>query len=227
MRDAKVISRKSVLIVIYPETMLPKADRELIQIVDAATADAARRSGDWLKCRPGCTQCCIGVFAISQLDAMRLREGLAQLQTSDPERAAAVRLRAADSRLRLSDQFPGDTKSGMLDDAKNEADQERFDSFANSEPCPVLDPNTGTCDLYGHRPMTCRVFGPPIRSQEGIGVCELCFDGASEEEILAAELNTDWASREDALIAEAERVVGLSGKTIVAFALTTEPPIAT
>jgi len=198
--------------------MLMKTDADLVQIVDAATADAARRSGNWLKCRPGCTQCCIGVFAISQLDALRLRAGLRDLQQSDPARAAAVRLRAERSRLRLSAQFPGNPVTGILDDAH----QDRFEDFANDEPCPVLDPVTGTCDLYAARPMTCRVFGPPIRSEDGIGVCELCFDGASEKEILAAELNMVWTPLEDALNAEAGEYSGNAGSTIVAFALNRE-----
>ena len=72
--------------------------------------------------------------------------------------------------------------------------------------------------------MTCRIFGPPIRSQDGIGVCELCFDGASEAEILAAELCTNWANIEDSLNTQAEEQTGRSGGTIVAFALLTEPP---
>jgi hypothetical protein len=65
--------------------LFPRAkDRALIQIVDAALAEAARRSGEWLVCRPGCTQCCIGVFPINQLDALRLRRGLAELQKLRP-----------------------------------------------------------------------------------------------------------------------------------------------
>jgi hypothetical protein len=69
--------------------MLPPRDRELVQIVDAALADSARRSGDWLVCRKGCTQCCMGVFAINQLDAERLKQGMAELHTHDPERPAS------------------------------------------------------------------------------------------------------------------------------------------
>jgi hypothetical protein len=57
--------------------MLPAGDHELVQILDAALADTARRSGEWLVCKPGCTQCCVGVFAINQLDAARLQQGLA------------------------------------------------------------------------------------------------------------------------------------------------------
>jgi Fe-S-cluster containining protein len=202
----------------YADNMLMTADAELVQIVDAATADAARRSGTWLKCRPGCTQCCIGVFAISQLDALRLREGLRELERSDPTRASAVRLRAQQSRLRLSPQFPGGCATGILHDSSDD----QFEDFGNDERCPVLDPATGTCDLYAARPMTCRVFGPPIRSEDGVGVCELCFDGASEKEILDAELNMNWSPLEDALNVETEEEAGQHGNTIVAFALTCE-----
>src|ERR1700760_3723742 len=99
----------------YSETMLPAGDQHLVQIVDAATADAARRSGDWLKCRPGCTQCCVGVFSITQLDAVRLRSGLADLDHSDAARAAAVRERARQSIDRLRIDFPGNAETGQLD----------------------------------------------------------------------------------------------------------------
>ena len=194
--------------------MLPSGDNQLVQIVNAATADAARRSGDWLKCRPGCTQCCIGVFPISQLDALRLRHGLSDLERTDALRADAIRRRARESAARLKPDFPGNFETGQLDE-----DNPSFTGFANDEPCPVLDPTTGTCDLYAARPTTCRVFGLPIRSADGIGVCELCFDGASDAEILSAELQTDWTSLEENLNTEAERNTGRTGSTIVAFAL--------
>ena len=69
-------------------------DREFIQIVDAALAEAVQKSGAWLVCRPGCCECCLGPFAITQLDAARLRTGLQELATKDPARAARVRQRA-------------------------------------------------------------------------------------------------------------------------------------
>jgi len=83
--------------------LCPRAkDRALIQIVDSALAEAARRSGEWLVCRPGCTQCCIGVFPINQLDALRLRRGLTELQKLAPERADRVRERAREAVARLT-----------------------------------------------------------------------------------------------------------------------------
>lgn len=191
------------------------SDHQLVQIVDAATADAARRSGQWLHCRLGCTQCCIGIFSITQLDAARLREGLAALDLEAPEKAVAVRRRVADSVRRLTPGFPGNPVTGQLEES-----DPRYDDFANDEPCPALDPATGACDLYAARPITCRVFGPPIRSEGGIGVCELNFDGASEDEILAAELDTTWSALETSLNAEAESESCVSGSTTVAWALT-------
>lgn len=196
---------------------LPRQDRALVQIVDSALADAAYRSGTWLVCRPGCTQCCFGVFAINQLDAVRLREGLRQLEDCAPERAARVRQRARDAVSRLSQEFPGDPITGLLDEG--EEAEERFAEFANDEPCPALDLETGLCELYESRPMTCRVFGPPIRSDDGLGVCELCFQGATDAEIAACEMNADPENLESALVEELEKTTGVHGQTIVAFCL--------
>lgn len=194
---------------------LPAGDRRLVQIVDSALADATSKSGDWLHCHAGCTQCCVGTFAISQLDALRLRQGLAEVALHDPERAARIRQRARQSLARILADFPGDPVTGILD--QGESAEERFSGFANDEPCPVLDPHTGRCDLYGSRPITCRAFGPPVRSEEGLGVCELCFKGASVEEIAACEMQVDPDDLESELLKELENTSGARGRTIVAF----------
>jgi Fe-S-cluster containining protein len=198
--------------------MFPQAnDQALIQIVDSALAEATRRSGGWLVCRPGCTQCCIGVFPINQLDALRLRRGLADLEERAPERADRVRERARGAVARLSPDFPGDPVSGLLDEGQETS--QRFADFANEEPCPALDPETGNCELYESRPMTCRVFGPPVRSEDGLGVCELCYQGASDEEIAACEMKPDPDDLESALVKRLEDNSGVKGNTIIAFCL--------
>jgi Fe-S-cluster containining protein len=205
-----------------PLPRLPARDQALIQIVDAALADTARRSGAWLACRPGCTQCCVGVFAIHQLDALRLQNGLAKLEKLDRGRAARIRERAQDSVQRLAAQFPGDVKTGVLDAdvfKPGSKAEERFAEFANDEPCPVLDPETGLCELYNARPMTCRTFGPPVRSEGGLGVCELCFHGATDEQILACEMVADPDDLEGKLLAKVEKAREVHGQTIVAFAV--------
>lgn len=198
-------------------SLLPHQDQKLMQILDAALASAERRSGEWLICKPGCTPCCIGVFAIDQLDALRLKAGLVELEAADPHRALRVRERARQSMARIGPEFPGDVGTGVLGDDDQAA--ANFEEFANFEPCPALDPERGTCDLYQWRPITCRVFGPPVRSDGGVGVCELCYHGASTEEIESCEMNLDEVNPLQAeLVAELEKS-GNAGRTIVAFAL--------
>lgn len=200
---------------------LPGRDRELVQIVDAAFADAARRSGEWLVCRLGCTQCCHGAFAINQLDAARLAEGMEALHQQNPNLAKEIERRAASWIAEHGSAFPGDRETGHL--GTGDAEQERFEGYANDAACPALDPTTGRCDVYAWRPMTCRVFGPPIRSAndegvEGLAHCELCFGGASPEQIQDCEMRVPHDLERDLL-----DEMGSDYETIVAFALLGKP----
>jgi Fe-S-cluster containining protein len=191
---------------------------DLIQIVDAALASATLRSGPHLVCRPGCTQCCVGVFPIAHQDAARLCTGLDLLTLADPPRAARIHTRVAQSLTRLDPWFPGDVATGIL--GEDEQSTTLFEEFANDEPCPVLDPATGTCDLYAHRPILCRTFGPPARTEEGdLAACELCFTHATTEEIAACELDPAIPALESASNQAFNVTHNLHGETLIAYAL--------
>jgi Fe-S-cluster containining protein len=193
---------------------LPAKDRQLVQIMDAALADAAKRAGEWLVCRLGCTQCCHGAFAISELDAQRLSKGMATLRDWNPDLAAEIERRAEAWIGKHGADFPGDPRTGVLGESDEE--RERFEEFANEAACPALDPASGRCDVYQWRPMTCRVFGPPVRMGDGdaLGHCELCFVGASEGEVKACEMVVP-----NELEAEVRKEIEAKGETLVAFAL--------
>jgi len=67
--------------------------------------------------------------------------------------------------------------------------------------------------------MTCRVFGPPVRAAgddgaEGLGHCELCFIGATAEQVAACEMPVPHE-----LEAELVEEMGANAETVVAFAL--------
>jgi hypothetical protein len=68
--------------------------------------------------------------------------------------------------------------------------------------------------------MTCRVFGPPIRMDAGmgdgmaLGHCELCFVGASKDEVAACEMAVP-NELETGLVDE----IGVGRETVVAFAV--------
>jgi Fe-S-cluster containining protein len=197
---------------------LPAGDTQLVQIMDLALADAAHRAGDWLACRPGCTQCCHGAFAINALDGARLRAGMEALRAADPGTAEAIERRIQSWIAQHGPEFPGDPATGLL--GTSDEDQARFEDFANDAACPALNPATGLCDVYEWRPMTCRVFGPPTRMEDGddqiasLGCCELCFVGASDSEITACEMLVP-RELEAQLVAETEK----ADQTVVAFAL--------
>ena len=167
-----------------------RGDHKLIQIVDSALADATRRSGHWLVCRPDVPNAASAPSPSINSTRSACSGASPTWSKRDPKRAA--RIRAACSRRPLPawhPTFPA-TPSPESCDEGEEADQQ-FAEFANDEPCPVLDPATGLCELYESRPMTCRVFGPPVRSEDGLGVCELCFQGASDKQIAACEMKPD------------------------------------
>ena len=190
----------------------------LIQIVDSAAAEAARRGGDWVVCRAGCHECCIGCFAISQSDTLRLQQGLRELAASDPQRATRVVQRARATVASYAGQFPGDPATGLL--GQDDDSAARFEDFGNEDACPALDPETGTCDLYAWRPVTCRTFGPAIRlNSDSVDTCELCYRGATDEEIVSRVVEVDFEQEAADLEREAEAVTGLRGETIIAFAL--------
>jgi Fe-S-cluster containining protein len=200
---------------------LARADRRLLQVIEEAMSEAAARAGERLACRPGCTECCHGPFPINGLDAARLRRGLAELTARDPDRAAAVTARAQAQLRPLMEDFPGDAASGRLDDS--DAADAYFERHG-AVPCPALDPATGCCDLYAHRPLSCRTFGPPVRiGDSALPPCRLCFQGAAADEIETCRVAPDPHGVEDRMVWRFQA----EGETLIAFALAGDSPAAT
>jgi Fe-S-cluster containining protein len=201
-----------------PGKDLERADRRLLQVVDEAMAEAAARAGDRLACGPGCTECCHGPFPINALDARRLRAGLALLADREPERAAAVVVRAQRLLPLLRRAFPGNPATGILEDSGLEEDTDADEYFSRHAevPCPALDPATGRCELYAWRPLSCRTFGPPVRIGEAdLPPCRLCFVDATDEEIEACRVEPDPHGLEDRMVDRFHA----SAETLIAFAL--------
>jgi Fe-S-cluster containining protein len=142
---------------------------------------------------------------------------MSTLRATDSALAATIELRARAWLAEHGLDFPGDRESGIL--GESSADQARFEDFANNAACPALDPSTGRCDVYAWRPMTCRVFGPPIRATgengaEGLGHCELCFIGATPDQVAVCEMPVPHELETELL-----KEIGSKDETVVAFAL--------
>lgn len=116
--------------------------------------------------------------------------------------------------------YPGDPATGEL------FDEDALPDAMAELPCPALDPATGRCDLYSSRPITCRTFGPATRVENGaVAACELCYSGASEEEITACAVEIDSDGLENKILGVLE-AEDECGKTIVAYALSSGFPIS-
>ncbi len=202
-------------------TSLKAGDRRLLALVDAALDRARTAAGAHLVCQSGCTPCCFGPFAITQLDAWRLREGLRALAETEPGLAAAVRGRAAAAVTRQAHAF-GAGRAGVF---ATEAEEERFYETFASDPCPALDPDSGACTVYAWRPVACRTYGPPVRmGGDDLPPCPLCFKGAAREETEAARQTIEVGHVEDPVTDRVEQATGRRGMTTIAFAITGDPP---
>jgi len=129
--------------------------RTLLETVDDWFQRCAREFGRDIRCRPGCSQCCRGLFDITLLDARLLRQGFEQL----PESTQNIVLPKARARLaELQRLWPDFNEpyvlNGMPDAMWTEMPEDDL------TPCPLLD-DTGCCLVYSWRPMTCRLHGLP------------------------------------------------------------------
>ena len=124
---------------------------------------------DQLPCRQGCSHCCHGTFAVTVLDHMHIQRGMALLPPVTREEIA-TRARAQTSSMETA--FPRLTRSGYIDDWADEELDHLVTRFSYL-PCPALDQN-GSCLIYAHRPMTCRMMGLPVE-REGLveGACDV------------------------------------------------------
>jgi Fe-S-cluster containining protein len=200
------------------EGTIAAADGVLIRSIDSALASAYARAGPWMACRPGCDPCCLGPFEITQLDALRLRRGITELHRCDPRRARRILTRARAAWRQMRDSFPGNPDTGVL--SEDEEAQERFFTIFEPVPCPALDPRTRTCDLYIWRPITCRAFGPPVQcGPERFRICDLCFQGAPDEEIRRCSVDLDPEGLEVELLDRLARETGAAGLTIIPWVL--------
>ena len=201
-----------------PDDALARLDGDLLKVIDTRLADGARRGARWLACRLGCTECCIGPFPINRLDVRRLQRGLKELEARDPGRAAAVVDRSRAAIAQLSEDFPGNARTGLL--SGDEDAEDRYFVRSAEIPCPALDPATGGCDLYAHRPVSCRDYGLPMRfGRKDLPSCRLCFVGAPPAEIETCRLDPDPDKIEGLILDRAEKAGEPKGETIVAYAL--------
>ena len=143
-------------------------------------ARLARKTDEWfhrasaallgqVPCRVGCSQCCLGLFPVTRLDADLLHEGLAQLPV---DKRTLIQQRASAQVSALETAYPNLLASSALDgwsDGEIDHAVSRFDQ----DRCPALS-DDGLCSLYAYRPLTCRSMGIPTQAGQMVeGACRV------------------------------------------------------
>lgn len=139
-----------------------------------------QKSDDWfararaslpgaLPCRQGCCRCCHGPFGITRLDVAEIQRGLATLDLPARE---DIRRRALRQAREIESAFPQLTRSVWLDEWPDAALDDLARRFRDL-PCPALQED-GSCRVYRFRPVTCRLMGIPVESDQiSVGACEV------------------------------------------------------
>ena len=184
-----------------------KTDFVILETVAAAIAESHARAGKWIACRAGCSECCSVLFPITMQDAERLRRGLVMAST---DLRADIVGRARDLWAKIGPDFPGE--SGVF--RANEEWQEWFLTRHKGHACAVVDPATGACRLYEHRPVACRLYGHLIQIGEEVQtICRYCFQGATTTEIDGSRVNVPVSAVDQGGLA--------GGETLISWVLAT------
>lgn len=145
------------------------AYRDELEQLDALFAGARQRHPGVIPCRTGCSACCHGPFDISVADLLLLREGLAN---ADAEVRARVAQQAEELMEKVRILVPDWTAPWDIADLG----EARFDVLVEAladQACPLLDP-AGTCSVYSHRPLVCRMMGLPVATPQGGVIPNAC-----------------------------------------------------
>ena len=121
-------------------------------VVDIACKTASAE-GKSISCSKGCGACCRQLVPISAVEARRLRQLLDELPAA---RAAELRARFADARVRLAD-------AGLLEallEPERIGDEQAqafgLEYFARGIACPFLEDES--CSIHAERPVACREY---------------------------------------------------------------------
>jgi len=149
---------------------------ELVQRVDALSAEIARRRSGDLACGRGCTACCQVQLSLSPVEAREVRAALAGLSST-----ARERLRARAREL-----------SGTPEPAPD-------------APCVMLETDGG-CAIYTSRPLVCRTQGHALRYPAGSLPPASIFATGAGGEITWCPLNYTAEPPRSEDVLEAERI---------------------
>ena len=116
-------------------------------------------------CSLGCSDCCHAMFDLSLVEALYLNQKFRQAIAFGPRHSAIIH--AAGDADRLATRIKRTLYKTSQD---GNARQVMVDAARTRIRCPLLDAEEH-CQLYEHRPVTCRLYGAPVAIAGEAHVC--------------------------------------------------------
>ncbi|EFI33667.1 protein of unknown function UPF0153 [Desulfonatronospira thiodismutans ASO3-1] len=138
------------------------------QLMQGVDSIFHKMKGDFpgeVRCDDGCTDCCYALFDLSLVEALYLNHRFQELDTS-LRNMVLVEADKADRRTHK-------IKKQLFKEHEGGASEEEILKKAGKErvQCPLL--MEGKCILYESRPLTCRLYGLPMKIGENTVSCSM------------------------------------------------------
>ena len=140
--------------------------KKLVAGADKAFAQIQQACPDKVTCKQGCCDCCYALFDLTLIEAMYLNYHFKKLP-QDIKNRVYLRADKADRKMAVA------KKKAFRMQEKGEAREEVLKMVGQEKiRCPFLG-DDDQCEMYEHRPITCRLYGVPQEIRGQAHVCGL------------------------------------------------------
>lgn len=140
---------------------------QILAGVDAVFAKVSEEFPECVTCKQGCSDCCHALFDLPLIEALYVNHHFhADLPKETRDRILEKADRADRESYKVKFQAHKNDKAGVETEAILE------DVARKRVRCPLLNAQD-MCDLYAHRPITCRLYGIPHAIQSKSRTCAL------------------------------------------------------
>lgn len=134
----------------------------LSETANLVFARVKKENPDCVKCRNGCADCCYALFDLTLIEALYMNNQFNKKFQGKEKAELLERTNKTDRETyRIKKKAYNELKTGKQEE------QILMEIAQKRVRCPLLN-NQEMCDLYAHRPITCKLYGIPT-SINGIG----------------------------------------------------------
>lgn len=141
--------------------------KAIVDQVDAVFKKVQEEYQECVRCQVGCSDCCHALFDLTLIEALYIKAQFDKVFKDSPRALILERANEVDRAVyRLKRQAFKDHENGK-------PEKEILEEMAAQRiRCPLLNADE-KCDLYDHRPLTCRLYGIPTVIGDKAHTCGL------------------------------------------------------